>query len=224
MKPRNFIEQSQSCTQLPLDLIEHDGRYFLECSGNQIDASHLGYSNRMLVELVAKPFRPARQPRIVFLGLGFGHSIIAAREALPQQKASFVILPESSKLPDWISKHLPTDPLDDERVYFDHRSPFEPLSEEFSGIQAVVADLDHLNTLAPKNWSFTSGNFLAILNERLKHGGLLGLVMNRPDPALEKELRKTGFEVVSDLVPLSEKSKKNRTLYLARKGSYQRRH
>ena len=224
MKPRNFIEQSQSCSQLTIDLIEHDGRYFLECSGSQIDASHLGYSNRKLVELVAKPFRSARQPRIVFLGLGFGHSIAAAQEALPQQKASFIILPESSELPDWISKHLPIDPLDDERVYFDHRSPLEPLSEEFSGIQAVLADLDHLNTLAPKDWSFTSGNFLAILNERLKHGGLLGLVMNRPDPALEKELRKTGFEVVSDLVPLSEKSKKNRTLYLARKGSYQRRH
>ena len=224
MKPRNFIEQSQSCSHSSLDLIEHDGRYFLECSGSQIDASHLGYSNRKMVELVAKPFRPARQPRLVFLGLGFGHSIAAAREALPQQKASFVILPESSELPNWIAKHLPIDPLDDDRVYFDHRSPLEPLSEEFSGIQAVVADLDHLSTLAPKNWSFTSSNFLAILNERLKNGGLLGLVMNRPDPALEKELRKTGFEVVSDLVPLSEKSKKNRTLYLARKGSYQRRH
>ena len=224
MKPRNFLEKSQYYTQISLDLIEHDGRYFHECSGSQIDASHLGYSNRKLVELVAKPFRPARQPRIVFLGLGFGHSIAAAREVLPQQKASFVILPESSELPEWISKHLPIDPLDDERVYFDHRSPLEPLPEEFSGIQAVVADLDHLITLAPKDWSFTSGNFLAILNERLKHGGILGLVMNRPDPALEKELRKTGFEVVSDLVPLSEKSKKNRTLYLARKGSYQRRH
>jgi hypothetical protein len=58
----------------------------------------------------------------------------------------------------------------------------------------------------------------------LKYGGLLGLVSTRPVPGLEKELRKTGFEVATDLVPLSEKSKKNRTLYLARKGRYQRSH
>jgi len=148
----------------------------------------------------------------------------ALRKALPQQKASFVILPESHDLTHWLSKYLPVDPLDDERVYFDKRSPFEPLPEEFSGIQTVVVDLDHLYALAPPEWSFTSSVFLASLNARLKSGGLLGLVMNRPDAALEKELRKSGFEVVSELVPLSEKSKKNRTLYLARKGSYQRRH
>ncbi|MDA7888788.1 hypothetical protein N9A86_05350 [Akkermansiaceae bacterium] len=222
MKPRNFIEQSQSCTQLPLDLIEHDGRYFLECNGSQIDGSHLGFSNRQLVELVAKPFRPARQPRVVFLGLGFGHAVKAIREALPQLKASFVILPEARELPDWISSHLAEDPLDDERVFLQDSSPFAPLPIEFMGIQAVVADLDHLNALAPKDWTFSSPAFLSTLNERLKFGGLLGLVSNRPDPALEKELRKSGFEVISELVPLSEKSKKNRTLYLARKGSYQR--
>jgi hypothetical protein len=41
---------------------------------------------------------------------------------------------------------------------------------------------------------------------------------------LEKELRKLGFDVATDLAPFSEKSKKNRTLYLARKGHYQRAH
>ena len=224
MKPRTVIEQTQTCTQLPLDLIEHDGRFYLECSGSQIDASHLGFPVRKLVELIAKPFRPARQPRIVFLGLGFGHAVKAARVALPQEKASFVILPEARELPPWVSKHLTEDPLDDERVYFEDTPPFSHLPDEFSGIQAVVADLDHLNATAPKDWSFSSPAFLSVLHERLKFGGLIGLVANRPDPALEKELRKSGFELISDLVPLSEKSKKNRTLYLARKGSYQRSH
>ena len=39
-------------------------------------------------------------------------------------------------------------------------------------------------------------------------GGLLGLIANRPVTGLEKQLRKSGFEVTTDFAPSSEKSKK----------------
>lgn len=224
MKPRNTVARTESCTQLTLDFIEHDGRYFLECEGRQVDGSSLGHAARKLVELMSRPFRPARQPRLLFLGLGMGHAIKAAREALPQEKASFVIFPESPEIARWLAVDLEEDPLDDPRVHLDPRDPFDPLPSDYAGSQGIFADLDHLDALAPKNWQITSPNVLGNFQDRLKNGGLLGLIATRPVAGLEKELRKAGFDVAIDLAPLSEKSKKNRTLYLARKGHYQRTH
>lgn len=222
MKPRNTVAQTESCTNLALELIEHDGSYSLECEGRQVDGSSLGHAAKQIIGLMSRPFRPAKQPRIVFLGLGFGHAVKAACQALPQEKAAFVILPESPLLPQWISDHLSDNPLDDERVHLDQATPFEPLSSDYQGSQGIFADLDHLDALAPKKWSITSEIILNNYADRLKNGGLLGLISTRPVVGLEKALRRTNFEVVTDLAPISEKSKKNRTLYLARKGHYQR--
>lgn len=224
MKPRNTVAQAESCTQLTLDLIEHDGRFSLECEGRQVDGAHLGHAARKLVTTMSRPFRPAKQPRLLFLGLGFGHAIKSVREALPQEKASFVIFPEARQLPHWISTHLKEDPLDDSRIHIETASPFTPLSSEYNASQGIFADLDHLDALAPQHWSIYSEKILRGLAERLKDGGLLGLISTRPLPQLEKTLRKIGFDLASDLAPLSENSKKNRTLYLARKGLYHRSH
>ncbi len=225
MKPRRIVAQTNSCIQLNLDFIEHDGRFFLECEGRQVDGSHQGFATIKLIELMSLPFRPARQPRIVFLGLGFGHAVRAARESLPQEKASFVILPEAEALADLISKNLAIDPLDDERVHLDDNlDPFTLLPPEYAASQGIFADLDQLEALSPKNWSITSPNVLGNFHERLKTGGLLGVIANRPVTGLEKTLRKSGFEVTTDFAPSSKKSKKNRTLYLARKGHYRSKH
>lgn len=224
MKPRNIIAKTESCTQLAFELIEHDGRYFLECEGRQVDAAHLGHAARKLVGIMTHPFRPARQPRIIFLGLGFGHAILEACSVLPQEKASFVILPEARELPAWHREHFDNQSLDDERIRIETDSPFAPLSNELANSQGIVADLDHLEALAPKKWSIDSPQVLNGLSDRLKTGGLLGLISSRPVPGLEKALKKAGFEVATDLAPLSENSKKNRTLYLAKKGYYQRSH
>ena len=224
MKPRNTVAQTESCTHLTLDFIEHDGRFFLECEGRQVAGSNSGHAVGKLIKLMSRPFRPARQPRLIFLGLGMGHAIKEAREALPQEKASFVILPESPKVAGWLSSHLIEDPLDDERVHLDVLDPFCPLPSEYAGSQGIFADLDHLEALAPKDWKITNPRILANFQDRLKAGGLLGLISTRPVAGLEKELRKAGFDIATDSAPISEKSKKNRTLYLARKGHYQRTH
>ncbi len=222
MKPRNTLAQTETRTGKPLELIEHDARFYLESAGTQVDAFHLGHPARELVGMLCRPFRPARKPRIIFLGLGFGHAVVEACSSLPQEKASFVILPESNELASLFSQHLPSDPLDDERVFLDSdHGPWEPIPADYSGSQAIIADLDHLQSMAPKNWTFNQLPILHNLFDTIKAGGLVGLIMSRPDPELEKNFRKCGFEIVTELVPVSEKSKKNRMLYLARKGHYQ---
>lgn len=222
MKPRNTVEQTTSCTRRPLELIEHDGRYFLETSGTQIAAQNWANPAIELMEMVCQPFRPAKQPRLIFLGLAFGQAVAAARHFLPQEKASFVIFPEADELPDWVEKHLPESPIDDDqnRVHLETHSPFYPIPPEYAKSQAVIMDLDHLIALSPPNYDPIHPASLHNIYDSLKVGGLLGILGSRLDNGLKKKLQKCGFEVAHEFVPLSEKSKKNRTLYLARKGHY----
>ncbi|MDB4354221.1 hypothetical protein N9Z02_02845 [Akkermansiaceae bacterium] len=220
MKPRNTVSQTQAYSRQPLDLIEHDGRYFLECLGRQVDGQHIGRPAHDLMEMVCQPFRPAKQPRILFLGLGFGHAVVAARHHLPQEKAAFVIFPEAEEVPEWLQEHLPENPLDDERVHLETRGPFNPIPEKYSGSQAVIMDLDHLEGLSPSGYKPAHPASLANIYQLLKSGGLLGIIGSRLDSGLKKNLQRCGFEVVHAFAPLSDKSKKNRTLYLARKGHY----
>ncbi|MGJ8696024.1 MAG: hypothetical protein ACSHYF_06885 [Verrucomicrobiaceae bacterium] len=224
MKPRNTIEQTQSCTRLTIDLIEHDGRHFLECEGRQIDAQTLGNPAWQLMRTLCQPFRPAKQPRIIFLGIGFGHAVAAAREFLPQEKASFVIFPEAEILPEWLQKYIPANPLDDERVLIQDLSPFRPIPSSLGGSQAVIMDIDHLEGLSPVRYNPTHPATLHNIYDSLKVGGLLGILGSRLNNSLKKALQKCGFEVVHEFAPLSEKSKKARTLYLARKGHYHGNH
>ncbi|MGC6580882.1 MAG: hypothetical protein ACON4K_00975 [Akkermansiaceae bacterium] len=222
MKPRIPIEQTTTFTRLPLDLVEHDGRYTLESGGTLVAAQNWENPAIELMEMICQPFRPAKQPRLIFLGLGFGHAIKAARHFLPQEKASFVIFPEAEVLPNWIEKHLPESPIDDghNRVHLETLSPFRPIPAEYAKSQAVIMDHDHLLALSPGSYDPTHPTSLHNIYDSLKVGGLLGIIGSRLDNALKKRLQKCGFEVAHEFVPLSEKSKKNRTIYLARKGHY----
>ncbi|MEN8694250.1 MAG: hypothetical protein ACN4GG_06615 [Akkermansiaceae bacterium] len=222
MKPRITIEQTTSCTRLPMELVEHDGRYSLECRGSLVAAQNWGRPAIELMEMICQPFRPAKKPRIIFLGLGFGHAVASALHFLPQEKASFVIFPEAEILPEWLETHLPESPIDDDknRVFIEPLSPFNPIPPEFGKSQAVIMDLDHLTALAPVNYDPTHPASLHNIFDTLKVGGLLGIIGSRLDNGLKKKLQKSGFEVAHEFVPLSEKSKKQRTLYIARKGHY----
>ncbi|MDB4440113.1 hypothetical protein N9162_00295, partial [bacterium] len=93
MKPRITVDQALAYSRQTIDLVEHDGRFFLECIGRQVDAQHTGRPAQELMEMTCQPFRAAKQPRIIFLGLGFGHAVTAARHYLPQEKATFVVFP-----------------------------------------------------------------------------------------------------------------------------------
>ncbi|MDA7518710.1 hypothetical protein N9A89_06445 [Akkermansiaceae bacterium] len=221
MKPRITVDQALAYSRQTIDLVEHDGRFFLECIGRQVDALHTGRPAQELMEMTCQPFRAAKQPRIIFLGLGFGHAVTAARHYLPQEKATFVVFPEAAKMPEWVETHLPENPLDDERVEIETLSPFNPIPQKYSGSQAVVMDLDHLEGLSPSGYKPAHPQSLANIYQLLKSGGLLGIIGSRLDNGLKKSLQRCGFDVVHQFVPLSEKSKKNRTLYLARKGHYQ---
>lgn len=224
MKPRELLSNGKTKEGLELQLINHDGRISLECEGRQLTATHLGTAAAELGRMAVSPFRPAKQPKILFLGIGLGHILQAAQEALPQEKASFHLCLEFPELAGWVAQHMTPNPLDDERVLVYENSPFDPIPQENVPYQAIVADLDALEGMAPEKWLPNRVRWLRQLSDSIKAGGLLGFLRHRRDPDLEKNLRFVGCDPVYDYVAVSEKSKKNRIVYLARKGHYQRSH
>ena len=224
MKPRELLNSGDSNEGLELQLINHDGRIALECEGRQLSATNLGMAASELGRMASSPFRPAKQPKILFLGIGLGHVLQAARDALPQEKASFHVCLEAPALPEWIAQNMKSDPLDDERVVLCEGSPFDSIPQENAPYQAILADLDALEGLAPPKWLPNRVRWLRQLSDSVKAGGMLGFLRHRRDPDLEKNLRVVGCNPVYDYVGVSEKSKKNRIVYLARKGHYQRTH
>lgn len=220
MKPRVTLEEATTAEGVPFKLVEHDQRLFLECNGKQIDGSHLSNIGESLGKLVTSPFRPARQPKVLFLGLGFGHYLRSALQALPQERAKFYVSLESAELPDWLAARGLG--FDDERIEYLPDSPFESLPQEIGPFQAIIADLDYLRTLSPEKWEPTRLRWVRQASDTIKAGGILAFVTDRRDPQLEKNFGLVSCRPVWETMSITEKSKRQRVTYLARKGHYER--
>ncbi len=224
MKPRENIDHTTTREGIPLELIRHDDRLFLESNGRQLDAAHLSLPANELARLATEPFRPARQPQLLILGLGLGHLLRACLKSLPQEKATFHLALEAETLPAWLKSHCPPSPLQDPRVQLTGTSPYDNIPQQHAPYQAILGDLDYLEALAPEKWQATRLRWLRFASDSLKAGGLLAFLLNRQNKDLEKNLRLANCDPVFEIFSVTEKSKKNRVLYLARKGHYQRSH
>ena len=221
MKPRETKHTGKTREGIPLQLVEHDGRTYLESDGHQLAANHLFISEQEIARLATAPFRPAKKPKCLFLGLGLGHMVKAACATLPQEAATFFVTLESNDLPAWADL---SEESRDPRIVTLDLPPFENIPQEHAPYQAIFADLDYLEALAPEKWLPNRVRWLRQLSDSIKAGGLLAFIRYRRDTTLEKNLRLIGCDPIYEFAKVSEKSKKNRVLYLARKGHYQSPH
>lgn len=228
MKPQIILAETTTPEGEPLTLVSHDGHYHLQSRGDKLMTTFSHGSEEALADLACAPCRSARQPVILIGGLGFGYTLAAAARALPQKGARFLVAEQTPEIIEWNQTHLRD--LQPE-LWIDDRIVIEPLPVqkmmvEHPGIfSAILLDVDN----GP--WAFQdSGNeelysFAGLQRayDALKVGGVLGIWSLRQDPAFEKKLLKTGFEVRCEKVPATNKGKQNRfhTIWLAKKGHYQ---
>ena len=121
MKPRITLAETPLPDGNTLTLQEHDGRKFLLVHGQQICGPATRAAEEELARLACAPFRPARQPKILFMGLGLGHAIAAVAKELPQKRATFIVAEPLAAISEWHRTFLPDSPLlTDPRVQLDH--------------------------------------------------------------------------------------------------------
>ncbi len=204
-----------------LALQEHDGRKFLLVHGQQICGPATRAAEEELARLACAPFRPARQPKIWFCGLGLGHTIAAVAKELPQKRANFIVAEPMAAIPEWHRAHIPDSPLlTDPRILLENDCSPQALIRQAGSLHAILVHLDASPT-GPRNRTWIDERrWVSAAFEALQQGGLLAIAGSRHVADLTRRLQGSGFEVAEFTVPSSPNAKKPRFLpiWLARKG------
>ncbi len=221
MKPRITLAETALPDGSVLTLQEHDGRMSLNIRGQQICGPATRAAERELARLACAPFRPARQPKLWFAGLGLGHSLAAACSELKQKRGTFLVAEPLAALPAWHRAHIPDSPLlADERVVLETDCSPAALFRQAGTLHAILLHLDASPT-SPDNKPWVDDRrWLAAAHEALQPGGMLAIAGSRPVASLARRLHRAGFDVAQFGVPASPDARKARMLpvWLARKG------
>lgn len=228
MKPQIILAETTTPEGEPLSLVSHDGHFHLQSRGDKLMTTFSHGSEEELARLGCAPSRPARQPLILIGGLGFGYTLAAATEALPQKGARFLVAEQVPAIVEWNQTHLRElhpQLWEDDRILVETLPVQEVMAEHEEAFAAILLDVDNgpWAFQDEANQALYSASGLQAIKRALKNGGMLAVWSVRHDKAFEKELHKAGFEVSCEKVPASKKGKQNRfhTIWLARKGTYQ---
>jgi len=220
MKPRITLAETTLPEGGALSLQEHDGRLALLIHGQQICGPATRAAEEELARLACAPFRPARQPKLLFVGLGLGHSLAAAGTELKQKRGTFIVAEPLAAMAEWHRAHLPDSPLlTDTRVVLENDCGPAALIRQAGLLHAILIHLDAAPA-GPGNRPWVDDKrWLAAAYESLQAGGLLAIANSRPLANLTRKLQRCGFEVAEFTVPASPNAKRSRMqpIWLARK-------
>lgn len=221
MKPRITLAETLLADGSPLELQEHDGRHSLVVRGQQIAGPSTKVAEQECARLACAPFRPVRQPKIWFAGLGLGQALVGASESLLQKKGNLIVAEPLAALVDWQRKFFPegtfcTDP----RVSHEADVGVSGLVSHAGTLHAIIVHTDTA-PIGPDGKSVVENRrWLTAAFEALQAGGVLAITAPRQRVNLTRTLERAGFNVAEHLVPDSPSAKKPRfqPIWLARKG------
>jgi len=221
MKPRITLAETTLPDGTLLELQEHDGRRSLVIQGQEISGPSTRVAEQECARLACAPFRPARQPRIWFAGLGLGQALAGACEALGQKRGTFIVAEPQTELVAWQRTYFPDGALvKDPRVLVETDAGPGGLAGHNDTLHAIILHTE-VAPFGPDGKSLVENRrWLTAAYEALQAGGLLAIAASRPRPGLTRTLERSGFTVIEHLVPSSATAKKPRLLpiWLARKG------
>lgn len=221
MKPRVILAECPLEDGTTLSLQEHDGRKSLVIHGQQICGPATRAAEEELARLASAPFRPARQPKIWFAGLGLGYAVAAAAAELKQKRGTFIVAEPLAALPEWHRQFLPESPLLLEpRIQLENDCGPGAFRALAGSLHAILLHLDASPTgPGGRPWVYDR-RWLPAAYEALQAGGLLAIAGSRPVESLTRRLQRSGFDVAEFNVPAAPNAKRSRLqpIWLARKG------
>jgi len=221
MKPRINLAETALPDGNTLTLQEHDGRKSLLIHGQQICGPGTRAAEEELARLACAPFRPARQPKLFFVGLGLGQTLAAVCGELKQKRGSFIVAEPLPVIAKWHKEHLPESPIhNDARVVMKNDCGPEALESIGGQLSAILLHLD-ASPMSPHNRPWIEDRrWLSAAYDSLQAGGLLAVAGSRRSGNVMKILKKAGFDVAEYDVPASPNAKRSRLMpiWLGRKG------
>jgi len=220
MKPRIVLAETTLPDGSPLELQEHDGRHSLVVHGQQLAGPATRATEEECARLACAPYRPARQPKLWFCGLGLGQALAAACETLPQKRGTFFVAEPLAALPEWHRAHLPEGAfVTDSRVRLEKDAGASGLAAHAGTLHAIVLHLDFAPGGENGRTVVEDRRWLTAAFDALQPGGMLAIAGSKPFSALPRLLARAGFSVAEHAVPSSPAAKRPRMLpvWLARK-------
>ena len=221
MKPRITLAEAALPQGGVLTLQEHDGRKSLVIHGQQICGPATREVEQEMARLACAPFRPARQPKLWFAGLGLGHALAAACTELKQKRATLIVAEPLAAMAAWHRAHLPESPLNhDSRIVLENDCGPAGLLRHAGMLHAILLHLDASPTNPDNRPWIDDRRWLSAAYEALQQGGLLAIAGSRRTANISRRLQRCGFDVAEHSVPVSAGAKKPRfaPVWLARKG------
>lgn len=221
MKPYTLLRDSEGSDSITFGLYERDGVKYYQVNTQPVASSKESNCEKELARMMARPFRPANQPRVLIVGLGMGCALNAFAEELPQQKASFEVLDLNKEGLNWFNEYLIEDPETLMRTTFSVEAVQSFIRSKSDVYHAIFFDPELWRACGSKE-DLTSKPYLNSFVNALKMGGLLGVITERSDKIIEGRMERAGLEVSVERLPAVSGGKRQRTIWLAKKGHYRK--
>ena len=221
MKPRTNLAETTLPDGSTLTLQEHDGRKSLLIHGQQICGPGTRAAEEEMARLACAPFRPARQPKLFFVGLGLGQTLATVSTELKQKKGTFIIAEPNTEITKWHHEFMPDSPIhSDSRVVIETDCGPEALQNMEGQLHAILLHLD-ASPMSPQNRPWIDDRkWLSAAFNSLQPGGLLAIAGSKRVDYVTKALKKAGFDIAQYDVPASANAKRSRLMpiWLGRRG------
>lgn len=221
MKPTETLAKTLAPDGAELVLTRRDGIFRLSLDGQELMASRQNDSERELAKLACAALVGRPRPRVLVGGLGFGYTLRAALDHLPQSATVvvcevFALLFEAHE--KWLGD-LAKRPLEDPRVVR-KLADVQTLLGGREKWDAILLDVDN----GP--WAFTLASNRDLYSERgldrlrasLNPGGIIAVWSAEPSPEFKKRLERARFRVRTVRAPARAGGNKRHTIFLAQEG------
>jgi spermidine synthase len=223
MKPNNTLAETKTPNGARLTLVEHDGDFCIRVNGQQLMHSSVTASEIQLGLIGCERLTLPKNSRVLIGGLGLGFTLKSVLQSVGAKATVEVaeLLPEIVAWNRTFLSGLNGKLLGDRRVkileedvrHIIGRAPRAPYD-------VIILDIDNGTTAMVKteNQALYSERGMQAINAALKPGGRAAVWSACDDTAIEKRLKKAGFEVQSIPAKLYASAKRSTyTIYAADK-------
>lgn len=190
MKKWNLIDTTLTPDGKIVSLHEHDGTRTIRVDGADLMSTRRHGSEEKLAELACANLKGIRAPRVLIGGLGFGFTLRAALDALPND-ATIIVAEILTAVVAW------NPPVNDQRAIVRNQDVAEIIRDPGKGFDAIILDVD--NGPAPltteSNAHLYSYQGLQEARAALRPNGCLAIWSAKPDPKFAKLMTRAGFKV-----------------------------
>lgn len=201
MKPTERLGEARSPDGTKLELLRHDGAYFIRADGVELMSTRRHLSEDRLAEVACAPLRDKPGVRVLIGGLGLGFTL---REALRRlrQDAEVVVAELIAEVIAWNADEsyaLSAEAMRDPRVRVVHDDVVNVLRAGARGYDAIMLDTDNgpEGMIMKENGRLYAERGIALTVGALRPAGRVVYWSVGDDPGFVRALRRANLDVQS---------------------------